>query len=41
MSKDNESKDNGLLIMPVSFNGATMRNILNVLFSGMMKGLRG
>ena len=37
MNKDDESKTNGLLIMPVSFNGATMRNILNALFSPVVR----
>ena len=37
MNKDNESKDNGLLIMPVSDNGASMRNILNALFSPVIR----
>ncbi len=33
MNTNDESRTNGLLIMPVSVNGASMRNILNVLFS--------
>ena len=37
MNKDDESKTNGLLIMPVSVNGASMRNILNVLFSPVVR----
>ena len=37
MNKENESKSNGLLIMPVSVNGASMRNILNVLFSPVIR----
>ena len=32
-----ESRANGLLIMPVSVNGASMRNILNVLFSPVVR----
>lgn len=37
MNKNDELKANGLLIMPVSVNGASMRNILNVLFSSVVR----
>ena len=37
MTKNDELPDNGLLIMPVSINGASMRNILNVLFSPVIR----
>jgi len=37
MDTNDESRANGLLIMPVSVNGASMRNILNVLFSPVVR----
>lgn len=37
MNEKEEPGSNGLLIMPVSVNGASMRNILNVLFSPVVR----
>lgn len=37
MAMNDELRVNGLLVMPVSVNGASMRNILNVLFSSVIR----
>ena len=39
MNTNDDLKAYGLLIMPVSINGASMRNILNVLFSPVIRKL--